>query len=1225
MNRRRRRISNFFMALTVSILFTAGVMAISWLLVERMMGISFERTRQFLQKTGLSQLTLSEDGFYEIRTPEDFQNFWEGVATQDSSARGRLLSDIYLNDSAGMEEWGGKTPDYVSGTAQEYCGIFDGGGHTVYGLYSKNGFGLVKNNEGEIRNLTIRSSLVRGAIYSSGICYDNSAPGALISNCHFYGKVVSSYASAPVRLSGICILNEGVIENCGYAGEMSLKSSQTDTCERAGICLKNEGVVKNCYNLSFLPPGAESDSLAIADKGEKNCYMLKGSGWSASGEGQVLALDGGQSPYLEDYLNRDLISLLGRRKPRWASQAEHMREGLLERKTNSKLTGRWQRRESGEEERISPDMLRLLPTLENEVVSGMIFDMMHQKGADVGSFSFEEQKRDGAQFGLSIGYGEESVLLYAYPCPGRLSMQELWERGRERLFVREEADWNHDTFVLLQEREPGEREEKIALYQTREGEWGFLFSDEEMLYQLCLNETEGEEGRQSLEAMRHRLEKLWQESYQDAEGSADAGKFRDMENSADAGKFRDAEGSGDGDCGGEDGLLVLAFRSFCSERIPWDGMDWKDETVKAAVYEALFPEGGHLCSAEQIGGLERLEIAQGQEVQTLMDLAAFPRLTSLSVEGFGGACAERELEQMDLSRLLELNLIGCGIRDISFVEQMPHLTSLSLYNNSIEDIAPLARAKGLRELSLGWNRITDITPLAGLNHLEEAGLHWNEIEDITPLAGLENLTRLNLSGNRVQDLEPLCERTRLKGLGLAKNNITDITPLENLTKLENLSISLNQVRDIRVLQNMKDMEWLGLSWNEIEDFSPIFGMEHLFYLEAAGNPSQDIGGLYLVPDLTIGRGDADDGRTMELKWAQELLNRYESRQGILAEDLAWGDLDGDGRMDVAITGYSGEEKDEEGRITAWGQRKVYLFLQTAGEDYFPAGSVDTLGPDQGGVYGDPYMGIAISGGALVVQCYGGSNFRWADTCVYEYKEGGPKETYELSLQSFVYTSGCDWYVKDFAAGTQKKYVFPGEREEHRERLLLTEAVDSEKMTAEGQNQEAFLAELMRRDREILGLDQESYGRLDERQMPKIEEWIYRPQIDDMYYTYEIHDPLFDTKTDPGEVLKRAARTYFSDIIEFPVPIYTSREIKESYDLLTGVELPDCFYAGKGQLGDALNPDVQLLAYNSCHEEETGGYVHVMQVFERNEEYTDWCMAASVFYHEKTDSFEVWDW
>ena len=88
-----------------------------------------------------------------------------------------------------------------------------------------------------------------------------------------------------------------------------------------------------------------------------------------------------------------------------------MREGLLERKTNSKLTGRWQRRESGEEERISPDMLRLLPALENEVVSGMIFDMMHQKGADVGSFSFEEQKRDGAQFGLSIGYGEESVLL----------------------------------------------------------------------------------------------------------------------------------------------------------------------------------------------------------------------------------------------------------------------------------------------------------------------------------------------------------------------------------------------------------------------------------------------------------------------------------------------------------------------------------------------------------------------------------------------------------------------------------------------------------------------------------------------------------------------------------------------------------------------------------------------------------------------------------------------
>ena len=54
-------------------------------------------------------------------------------------------------------------------------------------------------------------------------------------------------------------------------------------------------------------------------------------------------------------------------------------------------------------------------------------------------------------------------------------------------------------------------------------------------------------------------------------------------------------------------------------------------------------------------------------------------------------------------------------------------------------------------------------------------------------------------------------------------------------------------------------------------------------------------------------------------------------------------------------------------------------------------------------------------------------------------------------------------------------------------------------------------------------------------------------------------------------------------------------------------------------------EILLLICRKCHEEETGGYVHVMQVFERNEEYTDWCMAASVFYHEKTDSFEVWDW
>ena len=123
-----------------------------------------------------------KDGFYEIRSEKDYRRFWEMVYNQ-SDCNGRLMCDITLNDWSALESWREEPPENASVEVEAFSGIFDGNGYTIYGLYSENGYGLVKDNLGTIKNLTIKNSVItgrhpdkkglRGGYYNSGICYRN--------------------------------------------------------------------------------------------------------------------------------------------------------------------------------------------------------------------------------------------------------------------------------------------------------------------------------------------------------------------------------------------------------------------------------------------------------------------------------------------------------------------------------------------------------------------------------------------------------------------------------------------------------------------------------------------------------------------------------------------------------------------------------------------------------------------------------------------------------------------------------------------------------------------------------------------------------------------------------------------------------------------------------------------------------------------------------------------
>jgi hypothetical protein len=87
---------------------------------------------------------------------------------------------------------------------------------------------------------------------------------------------------------------------------------------------------------------------------------------------------------------------------------------------------------------------------------------------------------------------------------------------------------------------------------------------------------------------------------------------------------------------------------------------------------------------------------------------------------------------------------------------------------------------------------------------------------------------------------------------------------------------------------------------------------------------------------------------------------------------ATGDLDGDGRPDAAL---ALEEPERESLSPA---RCLLIALRDRGGRYRLAGRDDRaiMRADEGGMFGDPFEGVSIERGAVVVRHHGGSNWRW---------------------------------------------------------------------------------------------------------------------------------------------------------------------------------------------------------------------------------------------------------
>lgn len=161
------------------------------------------------------------DGVYQIGAPDELMWFNKNAKMTDSA---KLTADIRINEDIDAEvstlytwtpigEYDNKDKD----KAKQYAGTFDGGGHTVSGLYIAtrdiNGtgmFGYAKAGS-EIRNLTLSDSKISGTKnYTGGI-----AGGAYnMENCHVTRTVTVSGAA---YVGGVSGYQNGTITRCSNA------------------------------------------------------------------------------------------------------------------------------------------------------------------------------------------------------------------------------------------------------------------------------------------------------------------------------------------------------------------------------------------------------------------------------------------------------------------------------------------------------------------------------------------------------------------------------------------------------------------------------------------------------------------------------------------------------------------------------------------------------------------------------------------------------------------------------------------------------------------------------------------------------------------------------------------------------------------------------------------------------------------------------------------------
>lgn len=148
----------------------------------------------------------SESNPYQITSAGELYWFAEYVNAGNSSACAKLMNDITVNENvivngalnSDTSEFIAWTPIgvRVGASSKVFSGTFDGGNHTISGLYvsDASGYqGLIGFMEsGTVKNVTVANSYFSGTTNIGAVvgCYGQTGTASVVTNCHNVGSVV---------------------------------------------------------------------------------------------------------------------------------------------------------------------------------------------------------------------------------------------------------------------------------------------------------------------------------------------------------------------------------------------------------------------------------------------------------------------------------------------------------------------------------------------------------------------------------------------------------------------------------------------------------------------------------------------------------------------------------------------------------------------------------------------------------------------------------------------------------------------------------------------------------------------------------------------------------------------------------------------------------------------------------------------------------------------------
>lgn len=199
---------------------------------------------------------------------------------------------------------------------------------------------------------------------------------------------------------------------------------------------------------------------------------------------------------------------------------------------------------------------------------------------------------------------------------------------------------------------------------------------------------------------------------------------------------------------------------------------------------------------------------------------------------------------------LHLFLPGCGLTDITCLQEYIHLQNVVLSHNSLTDLSPLGCMPYLVFLDVSHNELTTVLDFKPPLGLRDVIMSHNKIEVLPDLSAHHCLTRLTLDYNSISEIQGLSSCHRLTHLSLMNNNISRIANLDNLP-LKSLDLSNNNIKKIENLETLKYLEKINLSRNSIRSMKGLQNHNLLQEIDLEENQVIDIAEVRYIRELNL--------------------------------------------------------------------------------------------------------------------------------------------------------------------------------------------------------------------------------------------------------------------------------------------------------------------------------------------------------------------------------------